>query len=297
MLSFRCSLLRIFGCVILRLSSTCRYTQTESIYYALFNEVTEAKSLLEQVALVCRGRSMYPRCLEAVAKYVKYDLKQLKTDPAILLSARPVDDPLEAIMYMTSVGIPSTVYDTVKSLREARARRLGALQRKLPAIHLWLLWILAFLVLCSFPLLGAGTQYVGGVKLLSVEGVLFGVTTAGIVLTLNIVGELWRPAGGAYNVDNALNIMVRGLEDELQTRMESAKANLSSSSQQSSRDLPASDESLSSDQWQKPADQYFPSPSSFSSLSTTLKSSPVKEQGANVAFVLRWAWNLLRNKR
>jgi hypothetical protein len=36
------------------------------IYYALFNEVTEAKSLLEQVALVCQGRSMYARCLEMV---------------------------------------------------------------------------------------------------------------------------------------------------------------------------------------------------------------------------------------
>jgi hypothetical protein len=80
------------------------YQQQESLYYALFNEVTEAKSLLEQIALACSGRSMYHRCLDSIARYVKEDLKMLQADPAVLLSARPVDDPLESIMYMTSVG-------------------------------------------------------------------------------------------------------------------------------------------------------------------------------------------------
>jgi hypothetical protein len=61
------------------------YTQQESIYYALFHEVTEAKSLLEQVALVCQGRSMYPRCLQAMVSYVQNDLKLIRKDPAILL--------------------------------------------------------------------------------------------------------------------------------------------------------------------------------------------------------------------
>lgn len=199
------------------------YTQQESIYYALFLEVTEAKSLLEQVALVCQGRSMYPRCLDSISRYVENDLKQIQRDPAVLLSARPVDDPLESIMYMTSVGVPSTVYETVKSLREARARRLGALQRKLPSIHMLLLWVLAAIELVSFPLLGAGTQTIGGYNLLTVEGVLFGVMTGGIVLTLRVVGELWRPAGGAYNVDSVLSVMVSGLEEELKARMAGRK--------------------------------------------------------------------------
>jgi hypothetical protein len=35
-----------------------------------------------------------------------------------------------------------------------------------------------------------------------------------------VVGELWRPAGGAYNVDNVLKVMVRGLEQELSARMD-----------------------------------------------------------------------------
>lgn len=162
------------------------YQQQEMVYYALFNEVTEAKSLLEQVALVCQGRTMYPKVLAAISKYVKTDLKKLQADPAVLLSARPVDDPLETIMYLTSVGVPSTVYETVRSLRQARAQRLGALQRKLPTVHMVLLWVLALIELVSFPLLGAGTQTLGGYNLLTVEGCLFGVMTAGIVLTMRV---------------------------------------------------------------------------------------------------------------
>lgn len=111
------------------------------------------------------------------------------------------------------------MYETIRSLRQARAQRLGALQRKLPTIHMVLLWILAFFELVSFPLLGAGTQVIGGYKVLTVEGCLFGVMTMGIVLTLRVVGELWRPAGGAYNVDGVLRVMVRGLEQELDARM------------------------------------------------------------------------------
>ncbi|CAB9510738.1 expressed unknown protein [Seminavis robusta] len=195
------------------------YQQQEMVYYALFNEVTEAKSLLEQVALVCQGRSMYRRVLESISQYVRYDLKALTSDPAVLLSSRPVDDPLESIMYLTSVGVPSSVYETVRSLRQARASRLGALQRKLPGAHMVLLWILAAIELVSFPLLGAGTQVIGGYKILTVEGCLFGVMTAGIILTLRVVGELWRPAGGAYNVDDVLSVMVSGLEEELKARI------------------------------------------------------------------------------
>lgn len=195
------------------------YTQQEAVFYALFNEVTEAKSLLEQVALVCQGRPMYQKALESISKYVRDDLKQLHVDPAVLISARPVDDPLEAIMYLTSVGVPSSVYETVKSLRQARAARLGALQRKLPKIHMLLLWVLAGIETISFPLLGAGTQTLGGYNILTVEGVLFGVMTFGIVMTMRVIGELYRPGGGAYNVDTVLCVMVKGLEAELKERM------------------------------------------------------------------------------
>jgi len=38
-----------------------------------------------------------------------------------------------------------------------------------------------------------------------------------------VVGELWRPAGGAYNVDNVLRTMVSGLEAELKDRLDGNK--------------------------------------------------------------------------
>jgi len=197
------------------------YQQQEAVFVSLFGEVTEAKSLLEQVALVCQGRrDMYEMCLVAVKRYVEEDLKKgLGKEPAQVLSARPMDDPLEIIMYLTSVGIPSSIYDTVRSLRQARALRLGALQKKLPPVHLLLLWLLAVIELSSFPVLGAGTQTIGGYNILTIEGSLFGIMTFGIVLTLNVVGELYVGSGGAYNVDSVLGVMVKGLDEELETRM------------------------------------------------------------------------------
>ena len=196
------------------------YQQQEMVYYALFNEVTEAKSLLEQVALVCQGRSMYKQVLEAISHYVRYDLKALTSDPAVLLSSRPVDDPLESIMYLTSVGVPSTVYETVRSLRQARASRLGALQRKLPPLHMVLLWSLFGIVLFTFPLLGAGSQTIGGQSILTVQSWYISFIVFAMALTMGVVYELQRPGEtGAYNARTVLDIMVTGLEEELEQRM------------------------------------------------------------------------------
>jgi hypothetical protein len=147
------------------------YQQSEAIYLSLFEEVTMAKSLLEQVALVSQGRqSLYHRILTCIDRYVQDDLNKFGTiEPSVLLSSRPVDDPLEDILYLTSVGEPSIVYQTVRSLRQARSYRLGALQRKLPDIHMTLLWSLAAIVLMVFPLLGAGVQTIGGMGILRVQ--------------------------------------------------------------------------------------------------------------------------------
>ena len=197
------------------------YQQQESVFNSLYLEVTEAKSLVEQLALVCRGRmAMYHTCLEAVYSYVQCDLRLLHQEPAQLLSARPMDDPLEIVLYLTSVGVPSCVYDTVRSLRRARSQRLAALQKKLPPLHIGLLWLLAVIELSSFPVLGAGTQSIGGYNILTIEGIMFGILTFGVVLTLNVVGELYMGEGGAYNVDSVLSVMVKGLEEELVGRME-----------------------------------------------------------------------------
>ena len=137
------------------------YNQQEQLYVSLFAEVSVAKALLEQIAYVSRGRPEYAaQLLENVRRYVDDDLTKLSAEPVTaLLGGSPSNyaDPLEQVMWLTSVGSPGDVYETVRSLREARGQRLGALQRKLPAAHFGLLAILGVLVLAIFPLLAAAT--------------------------------------------------------------------------------------------------------------------------------------------
>ena len=52
-------------------------------------------------------------------------------------------------MLLTSVGVPSGLYATVRDLRRARGARLGALQRKFPVLGILLLYFLAALELLS----------------------------------------------------------------------------------------------------------------------------------------------------
>jgi len=196
--------------------------QQEAIYLALFEEVTMAKSLLEQVALVSQGREiLYEKILLCIQAYVRDDLTKFNDiEPSQLISKRPCDDPLEQILYLTSVGEPSLVYQTVRSLRQARSSRLGALQRKLPRLHMVLLWTLAAIVLFTFPLLGAGSQTIGGLGILQVQSWYLGFIVFGISLTMGVVDELRRPAEvGAYNARTVLDVMVKGLEEELNLRL------------------------------------------------------------------------------
>jgi len=199
------------------------YQQQESIYLALFEEVTMAKSLLEQVALVSQGREiLYARILSCVQDYVRDDLTKFNDiEPSELISNRPIDDPLEQILFLTSVGEPSTVYQTVRSLRQARSYRLGALQRKLPQLQIFLLWTLAAIVLFTFPLLGAGSQTIGGLGILKVQSWYLAFIVFGISITMGVVEELRRPAEvGAYNAQVVLDVMVKGLEEELEQRLD-----------------------------------------------------------------------------
>ncbi|KAG7359276.1 hypothetical protein IV203_015865 [Nitzschia inconspicua] len=198
------------------------YQQQEAIYLALFEEVTIAKSLLEQVALVSQGRQLlYEQILTCIQDYVRHDLTKFNDiEPAEMIASRPCDDPLEEVLYLTSVGEPSLVYQTVRSLRQARAARLGALQRKLPQLQMILLWTLAAIVLFTFPLLGAGVQTIGGYGILQVQSWYLGIIVLAISLTMGVINELRRPGQvGAYNARTVLTVMVAGLEEELDLRL------------------------------------------------------------------------------
>ena len=206
---------------------TSLYQQQEAIYLALYAEVTVAKSLLEQLTLVGQGRPWYGSALQRMNEYLTSDLRRLDVSPVDALSARPVEDPLESIMYMTSIGVPSVVYETVKDLRQARGKRLAAFQRKFPVLGISLLYVLATLEVFAFPLLGAGTAAISNVpelppvSILELQSLIFASVCGCLVLVLRIIQELWQSSGGVFNIDAVLQQMVLGLEEELQLRMQS----------------------------------------------------------------------------
>eukprot|EP00434_Breviolum_minutum_P005841 symbB.v1.2.005150.t1/scaffold297.1/size245286/3 len=72
------------------------------------------------------------------------------SNQAIRLSSAAPVDPLETLLFATSVGVPSGVCDS------ARASRLAAAQRKFPSAHSAILWTLALLATAIFVLLAAG---------------------------------------------------------------------------------------------------------------------------------------------
>eukprot|EP00434_Breviolum_minutum_P042805 symbB.v1.2.038115.t1/scaffold5830.1/size23279/2 len=159
------------------------------------------------------------------------DLRRLDCNPARLLSGRVHteegrSDPLEQVLYFTSVGVPSYVYDTVKSLRSARGERLGATQRKLPELHFAVLAILSVVELLVFPVLAAGcanldTNGVAALPghILFFQAGLFGLMATAITLTFVILYDLWRPVGDTYNFETILQEMVSGMEEELEVRL------------------------------------------------------------------------------
>lgn len=200
------------------------YDQQDKLYQALFQEVSEAKSLLEQSCLLCQHREFYRQLLQSISSYIHKDLRRLNVRPTEKIAGRPADDPLEYAVYVTSIGVPSVISDTVIDLRQARGKRLSAMQQKQPAIHFALLYVLAGLELIGFPLQGAGIEAMASNKgsfftILHLQALLFASMSAAIVMTLQIIYELWRPFGGAYTAEATLRKMVRGLDEELQDRL------------------------------------------------------------------------------
>jgi len=206
------------------------YGQQEQIYFALYAEVSEAKALLEQLTLVCRTRPSYGEMLQDLQVYVRQDLQRIDLSPARLLAGGASGpDPLENVLYATSVGVPSYVYETVRGLRQARGARLGATQQKLPDAHFAILEVLGVLELCVFPILAAGCAGLEpeGAALLPghvlfFHAVLFGAMTSAVSLTLAVLWDLRSPVGETYNLRAILKEMVSGLEQELDLRIRAA---------------------------------------------------------------------------
>ena len=73
-------------------------------------------------------------------------------------------------------------------------------------------------------LLGAGTAAQAEapelitVSILELQSLIFASVCGCLVLVLRIIQELWQASGGVFNVDDVLQQMVVGLEEELTLR-------------------------------------------------------------------------------
>lgn len=203
------------------------YEQQEAAHLAVYAEVSCARSLLEQTLLVLGGVGE-PRCARALRAFRRYvdDLRyEVSSQTAgrlglgaprsrSLAERDRFTDPLEALLYATSVGAPSThVYDTVRELRSARARRLGALQRKLPGLQFGLLYGLAAAILASIVATVAASE--ATIKALEFEAHGFGVMAFALVACLRVLQDIWSPTSGAYSVAAVLATLTEGLEAQL----------------------------------------------------------------------------------
>lgn len=238
--------------------------QQDILYKALFDEVTALVSLLEQSALISEGRSdLYRNLLQSLTSYLENDLKLVtnyvsvqeeqengntsthaltsssslsyvinemgisrENLPSYILSRRPENDPLERILYITSVGEPSSIYSSVLELRRARSKRLGALQRKMPEINMYLLYVLGSTVFVSFPFVTAGSETVGGDGLLQLYRAQLSIVVFAMCVVLGMINELKQPEiASVYSVNyDFLGKMMNGLECELDERMKSCDA-------------------------------------------------------------------------
>ena len=76
------------------------------------------------------------------------------------------------------------------------------------------------IVLTTFPVCGSGSQAIAP-NVLILQSYMFGILAFALTLVLNVVEELRNSRKmGAYNVDGILEVMVGGLEQELEERLE-----------------------------------------------------------------------------
>lgn len=202
----------------------------ERLFGAIYQEVSVARALLEQLVLL--GGARQSHILEYFEEYIVEDLMELGKPRVIGSRAGGEADPLEKLLFATSVGTPSCVCDSVRAIRQARAERLAATQRKFPLGHLLVLGGFTVLTLACFPLLSAGLigfeEPAGGMTresvaalpghLLSVHSVLFGLLVAAVILAFVVAGQLADPSRGVFGVEAALTESLRGLQAEIQGR-------------------------------------------------------------------------------
>lgn len=214
------------------------FQRQERLFRAIYREVTETQALVEQLTLIAAFRrcdSGSEECevdlesvsiLDDVAIYLTEDL-ELIGEPNVLPQRQHNSvDPLERLLFATSVGVPSFICSSVRAIRQARAERLAAVQRRFPAAHLLVLGFFVFSMLLSFVVLGAGMAGFENVEVVAQPGhllfllsVLFGGLVAALALGALVFWELANPgSSGPFGVRTVVQEALAELIKNLKNR-------------------------------------------------------------------------------
>ncbi|CAE7401965.1 tyrP-A [Symbiodinium natans] len=206
----------------------------DRLYCAIFQEVSEARSLVEQLTLLGGARqgraavsewtSNSATLLDSMETYLVQDLQRLG-EARILQNAGDEPDPLESLLFCTSVGVPSSVCSSVRAIRQARASRLAAAQRQFPVAHLLLIGVFGTCSLSIFLLLGAGLAGFEAAEatrpghLLAILAPLFGLLVGVQAITAAVLRELSLPGGSQiFRAQDVVQQSLEGLLAELRQR-------------------------------------------------------------------------------
>eukprot|EP00929_Paragymnodinium_shiwhaense_P070778 TRINITY_DN35896_c0_g1_i1.p1 TRINITY_DN35896_c0_g1~~TRINITY_DN35896_c0_g1_i1.p1 ORF type:complete len:443 (+),score=94.92 TRINITY_DN35896_c0_g1_i1:91-1419(+) len=220
-------------------------SRQQNLFNAIFAEISEAQALIEQITLLCSGRYAGSSSVEEVAgsqmsfllddleSYLEKDFGNLGETPLLPSpeSQGSTADLLERLLFATSVGVPSSICSSVMALRNARAQRLAAAQRRFPPGHYTILYFFGFLVLLMFIILSAGTAsfeqagqaaYIGHIWWLHAP--LFGLLVGTIALSVLLIQALSDPgrkiSESIFGPQLVAQEAIRGLTQEFKSRQE-----------------------------------------------------------------------------
>mmetsp|Transcript_57012 Transcript_57012/g.137828 ORF Transcript_57012/g.137828 Transcript_57012/m.137828 type:complete len:241 (-) Transcript_57012:45-767(-) len=206
------------------------FQRQENLHKAIYEEASEVRVLVEQVSLLGAARSdgqAAAALLDDVRAHLEQDLRQLSR-PLLPPERRGGGDPLERLLFATSVGVPSSISSSARALRQARATRLASVRRRFPLGHFVILSLFALLVLSFFLIVGAGLagfepegQALLPGHLLWLLSPLFGLLVTTNILSALVLRELSDLGDGIFGVQIVLRETLEGLLEELDHRRES----------------------------------------------------------------------------
>lgn len=204
----------------------------DKLYRAVYREAAQAQALVEQLTLLGAARGYGgsqkrgTELLDEVSSYLLEDFDHVGRPALLPIRRNNSADPLERLLFATSVGVPSSsICSSIRAIRQARAERLAAAQRRFPSGHFLLVGVLGAMVLGIYLLLASGlASFEGPVDallpghLLWLLAVLFGVLVSALTFTAGVAKELADPDLGLFGVSELMKELSHGLARSVDSR-------------------------------------------------------------------------------